>query len=642
MRLTIVLLKLLKLFVDHIKFSIEVLFYFDKLFHICKLFYCLDNHKLVGSLKAEYYNFIKKDAVEKKALLDDQQATSRSDHEVLETKHKKVHARSKGERQATEVDAQAGYYYDYYSYYDDDASTDDDSEEFKSKDRHITTMDSKMKEKKSHHHSSKDSMKAKRGLSADDDGYYYDNYYYSSPFDDDYVPQNDTSSLQGYLSYQFYSELGCNGIPTYTSGSNIKNCMPYMDWSYRITFSDPNCFDLRIVFYEDTDCSDFVGSTRLTGYTECVNRKDDSYMSSSQLFCSTEANLPIYQPSVVISYYGNDTSCSNEVLEFGATAIDVCLKDYTYFYRNYTVPGNTSFVETCDSNHYNVTTYLFDNQCFGNGTTNNFPLSCFDVGTPSKEKSQSSSNFYYDMSTIASQQSGSLRGGQLILSKSKIDEDSKASKTTTVSDSSDSAQSYTKLCSPYATSATMNADVNSPECVFSMCGDQQVVINNCAKETCLGDTFIRLFNAAGVEVASNDDGCSLCSNMIYQSPPEYTCQNFTLREGCYDMTTCGGIFNITVGPIPVNSSYIPTNDDDQDPYKYGFAQSSCVKTVSIRPTMMPVLPPTYSPSNIPTKRPSRTPTYLPTISNDAVEFSVVQVIYKTFNFFNFLNSLNFL
>lgn len=94
-----------------------------------------------------------------------------------------------------------------------------------------------------------------------------------------------------------------------------------------------------------------------------------------------------------------------------------------------------------------------------------------------------------------------------------------------------------------------------------MCGSQSVNINGCPIQpsgveprglvvrgpSCTGDTYIRLFDTAGVQVAFNDDGCppvgpppprvpgrpqpaimrrSVCSSLTYTAPPSSPCQMY--------------------------------------------------------------------------------------------------------------------
>jgi Trypsin-like peptidase domain len=58
-----------------------------------------------------------------------------------------------------------------------------------------------------------------------------------------------------------------------------------------------------------------------------------------------------------------------------------------------------------------------------------------------------------------------------------------------------------------------------------------------------GDTFLRLFNPSGVQVASNDDSCGALS---FASHAATVSGNFTIRAGCFQNTSCSGTVAFTV------------------------------------------------------------------------------------------------
>ena len=77
---------------------------------------------------------------------------------------------------------------------------------------------------------------------------------------------------------------------------------------------------------------------------------------------------------------------------------------------------------------------------------------------------------------------------------------------------------------------TQSDNYNFVSCAFIMCGDTEVRASMCSASSnaltrnasssyCDGDTMMRMFDDAGVQVASNDDGCgggSLCSQIVYR------------------------------------------------------------------------------------------------------------------------------
>lgn len=104
--------------------------------------------------------------------------------------------------------------------------------------------------------------------------------------------------------------------------------------------------------------------------------------------------------------------------------------------------------------------------------------------------------------------------------------------------------------------------------------------------SCKGDTYIRLVKENGVEVASNDDSCGACSSLKYYIPFYEPCQTYSLREGCYDSSSCSGQF--VISGLPVSGS--PTEDPTFEP-SYESSLEPTAEPSS--PTSMPV---TSSPS----------------------------------------------
>ena len=63
---------------------------------------------------------------------------------------------------------------------------------------------------------------------------------------------------------------------------------------------------------------------------------------------------------------------------------------------------------------------------------------------------------------------------------------------------------------------------------------------------CNGDTFLRLKDENGIEVAINDDGCGYCSHLEYTFPRNSGCKAYELHQGCYDTEECEGQVKIDV------------------------------------------------------------------------------------------------
>jgi V8-like Glu-specific endopeptidase len=58
-----------------------------------------------------------------------------------------------------------------------------------------------------------------------------------------------------------------------------------------------------------------------------------------------------------------------------------------------------------------------------------------------------------------------------------------------------------------------------------------------------GDTYLRLYNAAGQQVTSNDDACGVLSYAQYTAP---TAGTYQIRAGCYSSNTCSGTVAYTI------------------------------------------------------------------------------------------------
>jgi hypothetical protein len=59
-----------------------------------------------------------------------------------------------------------------------------------------------------------------------------------------------------------------------------------------------------------------------------------------------------------------------------------------------------------------------------------------------------------------------------------------------------------------------------------------------------GDTYLRLRNGSGTQVATNDDACSGLGSRIVHTAA--TSGNYEIRAGCYSSTSCGGTVAWTI------------------------------------------------------------------------------------------------
>lgn len=113
------------------------------------------------------------------------------------------------------------------------------------------------------------------------------------------------------------------------------------------------------------------------------------------------------------------------------------------------------------------------------------------------------------------------------------------------------------MCSPFIARDTATTARNFATCSFTACGSTSVTVNGCPSPStpqvrCQGDTYIRLFDDMGRQVASNDDGCgagSDCSRIVWTPSAKYAqsysqCQVFTVRQGCFGGARCSGTFQV--------------------------------------------------------------------------------------------------
>lgn len=101
----------------------------------------------------------------------------------------------------------------------------------------------------------------------------------------------------------------------------------------------------------------------------------------------------------------------------------------------------------------------------------------------------------------------------------------------------------------YAASGTNNATTNTLNLDFYLYAGEFITIGTCGVLGAQGngDTYLRFFNASGVEVRSNDNSCGaggLLSRFTYQVPSTGWYQ---LRAGCAGNTGCDGVLAYAIG-----------------------------------------------------------------------------------------------
>lgn len=174
-----------------------------------------------------------------------------------------------------------------------------------------------------------------------------------------------------------------------------------------------------------------------------------------------------------------------------------------------------------------------------------------------------------------------------------------------------------KQCDFYSASSTHFAKHDTAICIIeNVCPGTFMVISDCDASSCTGDQYIRLYDSSNQLVMYDDDGCtvgsmSLCSSLSYA----YTgngCQDFILKQGCYNEESCSGVFNIyhstTSSPSGFPSSLPTSFPTTSAPTYYP----------TFLPTSLPTVDPTEFPSSFPSPNPSfltsMFPTFQPTAS----------------------------
>ena len=119
------------------------------------------------------------------------------------------------------------------------------------------------------------------------------------------------------------------------------------------------------------------------------------------------------------------------------------------------------------------------------------------------------------------------------------------------------------LLDPYSASNTNSATMNTVDVDFLVCGGQIATFSLCdstgtaCSASVSGDTYLRLYEGS-TQVASNDDVCSLCSEITYTIPGSSSaCTTLTLTQGCHSSGVCSGQVQVTF-QYPYTPTYTPT------------------------------------------------------------------------------------
>mmetsp|Transcript_23813 Transcript_23813/g.44217 ORF Transcript_23813/g.44217 Transcript_23813/m.44217 type:complete len:545 (+) Transcript_23813:149-1783(+) len=202
------------------------------------------------------------------------------------------------------------------------------------------------------------------------------------------------------------------------------------------------------------------------------------------------------------------------------------------------------------------------------------------------------------------------------------------------------AYGSTWYCDEYEVTGDNRALGNmTVECKIWGCPGQNIEVNLCRHS--FGDTYIRLYNALGADVARNDDGgCGqyggsrLWYNVFTKG---VTCRWFYLHQGCYDEVTCGGQTYVTVlgsgHPTSIPSgepsgqpTSVPTSPTSQPSNQPSTEPSG---QPSVEPTILYTAEPSSAPSGCPSNVPSGKPSGVPTETRPTSQPSNAPVVDET-------------
>jgi hypothetical protein len=117
----------------------------------------------------------------------------------------------------------------------------------------------------------------------------------------------------------------------------------------------------------------------------------------------------------------------------------------------------------------------------------------------------------------------------------------------------------------YSATNTHSAQQNTVNKRLTFNAGDVVEVGTCTLTgaTATGDTYLRLYDGAGVQAASNDDACGGRSSYFKYTVPAGKGGTYEVRAGCYSSGSCGGtvVWKLTAGtppPGPLTGSFTYT------------------------------------------------------------------------------------
>lgn len=153
-----------------------------------------------------------------------------------------------------------------------------------------------------------------------------------------------------------------------------------------------------------------------------------------------------------------------------------------------------------------------------------------------------------------------------------------------------SATEASQTCAPYRASNTNTGTQNTVACPLYVCPGTVLTLETCNGDgkSCTGDTYLRLIDGSGYELAANDDRCGLCSAITFHFRGN-SCQEYTVDQGCYGDEACSG----TVKIVHESGPALP-------PYPMGAPTAIPTAAFTTPPTVAPTILPTAAPTILPT------------------------------------------
>ena len=105
---------------------------------------------------------------------------------------------------------------------------------------------------------------------------------------------------------------------------------------------------------------------------------------------------------------------------------------------------------------------------------------------------------------------------------------------------------------------------------------------NLTGATAIGDTYLRLFDGAGLQATANDDSCGGRSSYFKYTVPAGKGGTYEIRAGCYSSGSCDGtvVWKITAGtpppPGPITGSFTYIANSTQNANRNTFNYSVTV------------------------------------------------------------------